>query len=592
LVAERTYADGRDELREALAELADLADELGSSAATDAARVLDKKLVENRFNVVVFGEFKRGKTTFVNALLGADILPVAVVPLTSIVTAVTWGEEIRARIVFLDAHEEDVSLDDLPGYVTERGNPENRLGVARAIVCHPSEDLRDGVFLIDTPGVGSVYRHNTEAARAFLSESDVVIFLTSADPAISEAERAFLEDVRDQASRLFFVLNKIDYLSGIDRDEGIAFTRGVVADAVGHDIVLYPLSARRALLAKLVDDPSELAASGLPAFEHDFRAFLLDEKGRTILDSIAARALRVVEAERNTLDVQERALQLPVEEILDARRRMEEVFVHARARQRDLHSLLRQETETLVSALENDLAEMRAAEEGTLLRTASEWIEQLEDARRAREDLDRFVKDTLRADIDRWRHLEEQELAASFRNGTARFVEEADQTERETVRLCGEILGIRLASEGPPVDLSSDTRFSLNIFEVPTILESLLPDVRRLLPRGTARRLLERGLKERIPSLVDMYSGRLRWDFVQRLEQSRLELEVRLEGRLEETIGSLSAAIERSEGDRVRSAEDTQRARENTRTQRHRLDGLHRAFLRAHSSSISEDSES
>ncbi len=592
-MGEGTYAEGRDQLREALAALADLGDERESSAVTDAARALDKNLVENRFNVVVFGEFKRGKTTFVNALLGADILPAAVVPLTSIVTAVTWGEEIRVGVVFLDGREEDVRPEDLPRYVTERGNPENRLGVARAIVSYPSEDLRDGVFLIDTPGVGSVYRHNTEAARAFLSESDAVIFLTSADPAISDAERAFLEEVGDQAARLFFILNKIDYVSGLDRDEAIAFTHGVIADAVGRDVVLYPVSARRALMAKRVDDADELAASGLPAFEHDFRAFLLNEKGQTILDSVAARALRLVDDERNTLDVQERALELPAEELEDASRRMEGVFVQARARQRDMHALLRQETEALVSGVEHDLAEMRAEEGAHLLRAASERIEHLENIRRAREDLDRFVKDTLRADIDRWRHLEEQKLAAAFRGANARFVEEADRTERETVRLCGEILGLQLASEGPGVDLSSDTRFSFSFLEeVPMLLESLLPDFRRFLPRASARRLLERDLRERIPSLVDKHSGRLRWDFVQRLEQSRRELELALNRRLEETIESLSAGIERSERDRVRSAEDARRAKEEIGTHRRQLDGLRRTFRRTHSSSVSEESDS
>jgi hypothetical protein len=84
-----------------LGDLADLADERESPAVGEAARALDKKLVENRFNLVVLGEFKRGKTTFVNALLGAEMLPAAVVPLTSIVTAVTHGEPARARIEYL-----------------------------------------------------------------------------------------------------------------------------------------------------------------------------------------------------------------------------------------------------------------------------------------------------------------------------------------------------------------------------------------------------------------------------------------------------------------------------------------------------------
>ncbi len=154
-MGERTFAEERDPLRDALAELADFAHARESSAVAEAARALDKKLVENRFNVVVLGEFKRGKTTFVNALLGAEMLPAAVVPLTSIVTAVTYGEEIRARIEYLDGREEDVSVQDLTRWVTERDNPANHRGIRHAVLSYPSEDLRDGCSSSTPPAWGA-----------------------------------------------------------------------------------------------------------------------------------------------------------------------------------------------------------------------------------------------------------------------------------------------------------------------------------------------------------------------------------------------------------------------------------------------------
>jgi len=434
------------------------------------------------------------------------------------------------------------------------------------------------VFLVDTPGVGSIYRHNTEVARQFLPESDAAIFLTSADPPISDAERAFLEEMRGEAARMFYVLNRVDYLSGLDREEAIEFTHGVIADAVGHDMVLYPISARRALLAKLVGDENELEASGLPAFERDFRAFLLREKGRTIVQSVAGRALRLADDERNSLDVQERGLGLPQQELDEARRRMEEVFAKARRAQRDTHALLKQETDALVSDLEADLAVLRSEEAERLLVVAEEYLSTAEDLRSAAEDLDELVKNRLRTVINLWRREEERKLGEAFRDATARFVEEADRTERETVRLCGEILGIELASRAAPVDLSSETRFSYDLLQVPTILGSILPDVRRFLPTGTARRLIERDIRRRIPELVDKHSGRLRWDFVQRLERSRRELQLALDERLDATIEGLRAGIERSEKDRQRSAEDALRGEDDVRTERLRLDRLRRAF--------------
>jgi signal recognition particle receptor subunit beta len=578
-MADATFAAGRDGLRESLSRLADVAESLEDGGAAEAARALDDKLLENRFNVVVFGEFKRGKTTFVNALLGEEMLPAAVVPLTSIVTAVTWGEEVRARISYEGGREEEVPPRELGRYVTERDNPGNHLGVRRAILSYPSDDLRDGVFLVDTPGVGSVYRHNTEAAREFLPQADAAIFLVSADPPISDTEREFLEEIRDEAARTFFVLNKIDYLTGLDRDEAIAFTRGVIAGAVGREIILYPLSARQALVAKLVGDDDELEASGLPVFERDLRSFLLRDKGETILRSVAVRAARLVEAERNSLDVRERALELPRRELEEARRRIDEAFARARRSQRDLRALLESERDALVVAVEEDLAGLRTQEEARLLGVVDAFLRDHEDVRDVRGELDDLVRDTLRSDVDRWRRDEEARLGESFREATARFVAEADRIEREAVRLCGEILGIRLASEPTPIDLPAESRFSFDFFEVPTILESILPDMSRLLPRGAARRRAERDLRRRIPEWVDKHSGRLRYDFVQRLDRSQGELRRALEGRLDATVANLLAGIARSDRQRRRTQEEARSAGELAREIRDRLERLREELL-------------
>ncbi len=122
-MGDTTYAEARAALDDALHRLATLAERRSSTEVAAGARHLAGKLAEERFTVVVAGEFKRGKTTFVNALLGAEVLPSAVVPLTSVVTAVTWGAEARAEVVFRDGRAEAVDASELARYVTERENP-------------------------------------------------------------------------------------------------------------------------------------------------------------------------------------------------------------------------------------------------------------------------------------------------------------------------------------------------------------------------------------------------------------------------------------------------------------------------------------
>jgi ribosome biogenesis GTPase A len=115
---------------------------------------LQEKLALQQFNLVVMGQFKRGKSTFINALLGADIVPTAIVPLTSIVTLLCFGPQPKATVHFLDGRREETAIAEIQRYVTEKENPQNRLNVKEVEVFYPCAHLKDGVRIIDTPGVG------------------------------------------------------------------------------------------------------------------------------------------------------------------------------------------------------------------------------------------------------------------------------------------------------------------------------------------------------------------------------------------------------------------------------------------------------
>ncbi|HXF71331.1 MAG TPA: dynamin family protein [Actinomycetota bacterium] len=220
---ERRVPEGaRRALEGALEGLSALAAGRGDHGVAGRAAALRERLAADRLVVAVVGGLKRGKTTFVNALLGADVLPTAAVPLTSVPTLIGWGEQPAATVRYRDGRSEAARVDDLEALVTERGNPGNRRGVAGVEVAYPAELLRGGALLVDTPGVGSVHRANTETARSFLRKVDAAILLTSADPPISEAEVAFLREVRGEAARVLFVMNRMEgtveaIRAGIDR---------------------------------------------------------------------------------------------------------------------------------------------------------------------------------------------------------------------------------------------------------------------------------------------------------------------------------------------------------------------------------------
>ncbi len=193
---------------------------------------LELRLKSDIFHLLVVGQFKRGKTCLLNALLGVDLLPVAVIPLTSIVTILKFGDELTVQVNFLDGRVESVGPGRLVEFVTEGGNPRNEKGVREVLITYPSPYLKDGVRLIDTPGVGSVYRHNTDVAYQYLPKADAALFLLSVEQPASQAELDFLKDVRRFSGKIFFLLNKIDYLSEPEILESLNFSAGVLRDAL------------------------------------------------------------------------------------------------------------------------------------------------------------------------------------------------------------------------------------------------------------------------------------------------------------------------------------------------------------------------
>ena len=93
-------------------------------------------------------------------------------PLTSIATVLTYGEALRIKVYLNDGSVKEIRHENLPLYVTEKGNPQNEKNVNEVVITYPSQYLKDGVQLIDTPGVGSVYHHNTDIAYQYIPKSD------------------------------------------------------------------------------------------------------------------------------------------------------------------------------------------------------------------------------------------------------------------------------------------------------------------------------------------------------------------------------------------------------------------------------------
>ena len=139
-----------------------------------------------------------------NAILGVDRLPTGLLPHTSVITTVTYGDREKVLIRLQGwSLPQEIPLSQLVEYVTENGNPGNRRSVSSAEIQLPVELLRRGLLFVDTPGVGSAIIANTTTTRHFLPEADSAIFVTSFDSPLGDGEIEFLRRSTELSARCF-----------------------------------------------------------------------------------------------------------------------------------------------------------------------------------------------------------------------------------------------------------------------------------------------------------------------------------------------------------------------------------------------------
>jgi hypothetical protein len=288
----KAYAGRRLELGDLVRAALHLARATGDEQAENQARELLARLAADRFQLAVAGQFSRGKSTLMNALLGGPYLPMGALPMTSVITTVRYGSRpkaiVRRRASGLGA---EVPLTEVTGYVAQASARRAEQQVTSVEVEVPAEILRLGFEFIDTPGVGSAIETSTATTRRFLPQADAVVFVTGLDSPLTQAEAGFLADAARHADKLFLVLNKRDLVLGPDAEAAMEFIRRRLREDLGMGGPrLFALSALEALEAVVAGDGERLAGSGLPELHAELREFLTAGKTRLFLRNIADRA--------------------------------------------------------------------------------------------------------------------------------------------------------------------------------------------------------------------------------------------------------------------------------------------------------------
>jgi GTP-binding protein EngB required for normal cell division len=200
--------------------------------------------VEETLNVAVFGRFKAGKSSFLNHLLGKPLLPVGVIPVTSVITEIQWGALERTEVLYADGRTDVIAAERIAEFVAEGGNPQNIRQVERVRVELPSMDRYRGIRFVDTPGLESVFEHNTEASLDWLPKAGLALVAVGVDPPFSQRDLELIRRLQRHTPDISILLTKVDLVGEHERSDVRQFIEKQLARIESQSIPVFPFSVR------------------------------------------------------------------------------------------------------------------------------------------------------------------------------------------------------------------------------------------------------------------------------------------------------------------------------------------------------------
>jgi predicted GTPase len=509
-----------------LLRLAQLADELGSSRIADEARNLAIRISEGRFFVACIGQFKRGKSTLINALIGDAVLPVGFTPVTAVPTVIRFGDRRRARVQTREGSWQELSVSDLNQYVSEEYNPENTKGVRGVEVFVPSSLLAGGMCFVDTPGLGSVFTGNTAATQAFIPHIDAALVVIGADPPLAGEELALVEAVAQHVQNLVLVLNKADRTTPEEKAAAVSFAERQLQRRLRRVVgSILEISAAEQLEKRGAGRDWRKLVEALQK--------LMEESGRELIDSACERGLsRLSEQLLVVISEEKDALQRPIEESERRITAMKSTIAEGERSMRELGYLFMAEQRHI-----SDLfVDRHKAFLASVLSPANEEFEKATlslrhgPGPRYRRRMMKEAQEIARCYVLPWLKLEQEEAERQYLRVSRRFVEMGnDFLKRLAAAGIPELARMPHALD-PETGFRVRSEFTfLDFIEVAQPASPLrwMADV--FLPLVGARKVIADDAQAFLAKLLEFNSTRVQSDILNRVQESRgcLEVEIR-----------------------------------------------------------------
>ena len=338
------------------------------SGRSDALSELASDIQNDFFTIVVLGEFKRGKSTFVNALLGERILPTDVLPETATINAIMYSPVPTLSVVMRDGSEESGEVSEK---FLKKFSAQNPQAIAEKVkyikIGYPADILRQNVVIVDTPGVSDINEQRCEVTYRFIPKANAILFLLDANSPLKKTEKDFIDHhlLPLGVDHILFLANKYDdvdeeedgdLIGDLERRLREAFKMDTEeAELAGFN--LFPLSALTAMEGIENNDDELRDVSGINAVIDKMKEVIFSGKVEDRkIQSYTVQLMSISESLVNFLE-NERSLRLSDVNVLkQTQAKLQELLKDEESRKKNIAKFVEQETQNIIAMADKSLA--------------------------------------------------------------------------------------------------------------------------------------------------------------------------------------------------------------------------------------------
>lgn len=488
---------------------------------------------EDTLNVAIFGRFKAGKSSFLNCLIRRDLLPVGVIPVTSVVTEIGYGPVERAWVRYAGGAMEEIAMESVAEFVDESLNPENRKKVGLVRVELPTlEDFRN-IRFVDTPGLESVLAHNTDASRDWLPNVGLAIVAVGVDPPLSQRDVELIRELNRYTPKITLLLTKADLLDARGLEQVEAYVRKQLSRYWGQAIPVYPYSIRPGF-EHLREQFENALRQEAVARSGQQRAAILNRKLDTLLAecsgylSVALKSAEAADSDRRQVR----------QKILGDKQGLEDTKLALRLIVRHVSTNLRTGYEKLLESREREIRTRLLDEFEDL------WPQWHSSFRLAVASFEEWLSRAITSEITRLSNQHRNEFLEPLHRAGRQLSQTLQDFRNRISERTMEALGVPLRTT--EVDIEPELPRSPDI-RIGRLFDREWELISFLIPMPLVKGIVEKHFRRRIADVVFKNLSRLASQWEQKINPTLAAMEREALGRLEDLVATLERLLASAE---------------------------------------------